>query len=38
MADEPIKTPGSITQQADKSNERISEISNVNLAISNMQK
>ena len=38
MADEPTKTPGSITEQADNSNERISEVSNVNRTISNMQK
>jgi hypothetical protein len=38
MADEPTKTPGSITQPADDSNQRISEISNINRTISTMQK
>ncbi len=38
MADDPTKKPGSITQVADDSDERISEVSNVNRAISNMQK
>jgi len=38
MPDKPVKPPGSITEPADKQNERISEISNVNSAISNMQK
>jgi len=38
MADEPTKTPGSITQNADSKDQRISEISNVSRAISNMQK
>lgn len=38
MADDPTKTPGSITQSADSQDQRISEVSNVNRAISNMQK
>lgn len=38
MADEPTKTPGSITQPADNSEQRISEISNINRTISSMQK
>lgn len=38
MADKPTKTPGSITQPSDSNDERISEISNVNRTISNMQK
>jgi len=38
MVDKPIKPPGSITQPADNKNERISEVSNVNHAISEMQK
>jgi hypothetical protein len=37
MADKPTKTPGSITAPADHKDQRISEISNVNRAISNMQ-
>jgi len=38
MADKPIKPPGSITAPADGKNERIAEISNVNSAISKMQR
>lgn len=38
MAKEPKGPKGSITQPADSKNERISEISNVNRTISNMQK
>jgi len=38
MADDPSRTPGSITAPADNKDQRISEISNVNHAISNMQK